>query len=276
MIDLASKDQLLMHLKSNGLFAKKVFGQNFLIDSKILDEIVHAANLNRDDMVIEVGPGPGVLSQRLAPLVGHLRCVEIDTAMIKPWSSIMSAFPNAEISNEDVLYFTPPETPYKLVANIPYYITSPILKHFLRKQSGVRPDVIVLMIQKEVAQRICDKKKPTLLSWEIRIFGEPEVVCKVPPASFYPSPKVDSAVLRINVYDKPLLKESDMEPFFKLLGQAYKQPRKTLMNNLLASGVYSKGQIEEFFHKVGIDEKIRPHQLTLEHWNLFLAVYTTS
>ncbi len=275
MRDLASKTQLIEHLRSNGLFAKKVFGQNFLIDAQILDNIVEAAELSKGETVVEVGPGPGVLSQRLAPHIAQLNAVEIDTAMIKPWKGIMKDFKNAEIVNQDVLYYEPPKEAYKLVANIPYYITSPILKHFLRKQAARRPDVIVLMIQKEVAQRICDKKKPTLLSWEIKIFGEAEIVCKVPPSSFYPSPKVDSAVLKIQVYDNPLLEEKYMDDFFKLLSQAYKQPRKTMMNNLLSAGTLKKEEILKLYEAAEIDQKVRPHQIDLETWKKILKGFTS-
>jgi 16S rRNA (adenine1518-N6/adenine1519-N6)-dimethyltransferase len=266
MIDLADRDQLLKHMQKNGLSPKKGFGQNFLIDSQVLDQIVAAADLDENDQVIEVGPGPGVLSQRLAPHVKHLQSVEIDGKLIAPWKDLMSEFENADILNMDVLDFEAPEQEYKLVANIPYYITSPILKHFLRKQEGLRPKIIVLMIQKEVAQRICNKKKPTLLSWEIRVFGKPEIVCKVPPSSFYPSPKVDSAVLKISVFEKPLVELELMPKFFDFLSIAYKQPRKTMMNNLLASGLYSKDELQEMYEKSGVDERARPHQLSLDQW----------
>lgn len=275
MIDLANKDQLLTHLRNHGLTAQKRFGQNFLIDDHILNQIVKAADLNESDTVVEVGPGPGVLSQRLAPHIQSLISVEIDPFMISPWQDLMKDFPHAEIFNQDVLDFQSPTDPYKLVANIPYYITSPILKHFLRHQDRRRPDMIVLMIQKEVAQRICDKKKPTLLSWEIRLFGEPRVACKVPPSSFFPSPKVDSAVLCIDVYDKPLIEPSEMTAFFDFLSIAYKQPRKTLSNNLLSSGKYSKEELYPVLEECQIDEKSRPHQLSLENWKLLTTRLTS-
>lgn len=271
MVDLSDISVLKRYLARYGLYAKKSFGQNFLVDSEVLDQIVDAAELRGDDLVVEVGAGPGALSQRLAPECQRLMALEIDGKFIKPWKDVMGDFESVEIINQDVLQYQPPDQAYKLVANIPYYITSPILKHFLRNQRIRRPDIIVLLIQKEVAQRICDRKKPTLLSWEIRVFGEPEIVCPVPPKSFYPPPKVDSAVLKVRVHDKPLMVEDQLEDFFKMLSVAYKQPRKTLLNNLLASGKWNKEEVLEMLEKAGVDPGKRPHQLGLEEWERLLT-----
>jgi 16S rRNA (adenine1518-N6/adenine1519-N6)-dimethyltransferase len=273
MKDLSDLNQLKQHLQKHGLFAQKSFGQNFLIDSAVLNRIVKAAALTPEDRVIEVGPGPGVLSQRIAPLVGKLVAVEIDEKMIAPWLDLMKSFQNVQILNQDVLHYLPEDTSYKLVANIPYYITSPILKHFLRQQQVRRPEVVVLMIQKEVAERICDEEKPTLLSWEIMVFGKPELVCGVKPESFYPSPKVDSAVLKIQVYDKPLIEHSDMDDFFRILSWSYKQPRKTLSNNLCSAGKWSKDEVKQNFENAKVDPGLRPHQLKLEDWKRMLGFF---
>jgi len=276
MIDLSQFDQLKKHLAKYGLYAKKSFGQHFLVDSLVLDQIVDAAELTGDDVVVEVGAGPGALSQRLAPECQRLMALEIDEKFMKPWKDVMGEFKSVEIINQDVLQYQPPDRPYKLVANIPYYITSPILKHFLRNQRIRRPDIIVLLIQKEVAQRICDRKKPTLLSWEIRVFGEPEIVCPVPPKSFYPPPKVDSAVLKIRVYEKPLLAEDQLGDFFKMLSVAYKQPRKTLLNNLLASSNWDKEEVLELLENAGVDPGKRAHELSLEEWERVLKKHLSA
>lgn len=275
MMDLSDIDQLKRHLQRHGLFAQKSFGQNFLVDAGVLDHIVEAAALEESDRVIEVGPGPGVLSQRLAPKVSELVAVEIDQKMIEPWKALMEGFPNAQILNQDVLLYVPEDQDYKLVANIPYYITSPILKHFLRNQKIRRPKTIVLMIQKEVAQRICDLHQPTLLSWEIRIFGEPKMVCPVPPSSFFPPPKVDSAVLKIEVFEQPLLSDEQMDPFFQLLSWCYKQPRKTLYNNLCSVGKWGREEVKVLLEKAQIDPGLRPHQLVLEDWKRLLSTFST-
>ena len=272
--DLSDISQLKQHLSRFGLSAQKGFGQNFLVDSAVLDQIVHAADLDPSDTVIEVGPGPGVLSQRLAPQVKQLIAVEIDEKMIQPWQKLMKPYPHVVIINQDVLDFVPPTHAYKLVANIPYYITSPILKHFLRSQQVNRPQSIVLMIQKEVAQRICSTKKPTLLSWEIRVFGAPELVCTVPPQAFYPPPKVDSAVLKIELLERPRIAEEEMDEFFQLLSIAYQQPRKSLLNNLQAQK--PREHVETLLNEMGLDLKIRPHQLDLEQWKALLSAWKGS
>lgn len=272
MKDLSNLDQLKRHLQKYGLFAQKSFGQNFLIDAQVLDQIVSAADLTSEDRVIEVGPGPGVLSQRIAPQVKELSAVEIDQKMIDPWRDLMSEYQNAHILQQDVLKYFPEDKPYKLVANIPYYITSPILKHFLREQKVRRPNIIVLMIQKEVAERICDLDSPTLLSWEICLFGQPEIVCTVKASSFYPAPKVDSAVLKISVLSQPLISEDRMDHFFQLLSWAYKQPRKTLYNNLSAAGKWSKEEVTHSLEKAQVEPGLRPHQLKLEDWMRLMEV----
>lgn len=272
MKNLADIDVLTSHLRRYGLFAKKSFGQNFLVDEKALTAIIAAADLQPTDRVVEVGPGPGVLSQRIAPLTKSLTAVEIDEKMIPPWKDLMQEFSQASILRQDVLDYVPSDEPYKLVANIPYYITSPILKHFLRHQNIRRPDVIVLLIQREVAERICDLERPTLLTWEIQIFGTPELVCRVAPSSFYPSPKVDSAVLKIVVRDRPLLPDEVLEDFFRFLMVSYKQPRKTLLNNLSSSGKWKKDEVLALLKRANVDGGLRPHQLGLEQWkNLFSA-----
>jgi len=273
MKDLSDLDQLKRHLQKYGLFAQKSFGQNFLIDSQVLEKIVDAAELNSNDRVLEVGPGPGVLSQRIAPGVSDLTAVEIDEKMINPWKDLMNGFQNVHILQQDVLKYFPEDKPYKLVANIPYYITSPILKHFLRDQKVRRPDIIVLMIQKEVAERICDLESPTLLSWEIRLFGEPEIVCTVKASSFYPPPKVDSAVLKIRVLPQPLISEERMDDFFQFLSWSYKQPRKTLYNNLLATGKWPKEEVAAQLEKAEVEPGLRPHQLRLEDWMRLIDVF---
>jgi|CXWL01.1.fsa_nt_gi 16S rRNA (adenine1518-N6/adenine1519-N6)-dimethyltransferase len=270
MIDLSNIDQLKKHLKRYGLWAEKSLGQHFLVDTEILDKIVEAAELTSSDRVLEVGAGPGVLSQRLAPHVKELMSLEIDRVMIVPWRDLMKDYPHAQIIAEDVLKYIPEDIPYKLVANIPYYITSPILKHFLRHQGVRRPSLIVLLMQREVAERIVDLKHPTLLSWELRVFGDARIISTVSPKSFYPAPKVESAILQLKLYDEPSIKGVEMEAFFELLSIAYRQPRKTLLNNFCASGKWDKEQSMDFFTKSGVEATLRPHQLSLDKWKLLL------
>lgn len=254
-----------MNLKPN-----KSLGQNFLHDEEVIRDIVEASELTKDDLVIEIGAGKGILSKALAPHVKNLLSLEIDDRLIPIWEQVMKRYPNATIMHQDALLFIPPEKHYKVIANIPYYITSPLLKQFLRHQDGKRPDLIVFMIQKEVAERILNEKAPTLLSWEVRIFGSPSLVRVVEPSSFTPSPKVDSAVLKIQVYKTPMIPEKYLHSFFQLLSLGYRQPRKTILNNLTASGRMSKDRALAMLEKIHIDPKYRPHQLSLTEWQSML------
>ena len=266
-MNLSKPEELMSFLKRFGIRPDKSLGQNFLVDEKVLHVIVRAAELKGNEAVVEVGAGPGVLSQELAPSVQKLLSLDVDRRFERPWHELMKSFSNAELLVQDVLTFRPPNEPYKLVANIPYFITSPILKHFLRHQEIRRPELIVLLIQKEVAERIVDRKKPTLLSWEIGVFGEPSIVGVVPPSSFFPSPKVDSAVLKINVFPTPRVELNHQEGFFKMLCAAYRQPRKMLSNNLPGADRW----------KNIVDPKLRPHQLSLEDWKkLFQKISNVS
>jgi 16S rRNA (adenine1518-N6/adenine1519-N6)-dimethyltransferase len=246
--------------------AKKSLGQNFLIDQNILQKIITAGEVSSTDNIIEVGPGTGNLTTHLCQKAKHVTAVEIDTEIIPTLEQNTNQNHNLEIINQDVLtYYSLPTTNYKLIANIPYYITSPILKHFLR-QTQNRPSIIVLLIQKEVAQKICNKKKHSLLGWEIKLFGEPEIVCTVPPEAFEPSPKVDSAVLKITMHPQTLIPEKQIEPIINLMMRGFKQPRKTLTNNLKRNHI----KTEDLLIKLKIDKKTRPHQLNLENWKEIL------
>ncbi len=266
-MNLSNKEDLLSFLKRFNIHPDKSLGQNFLVDEKALRSILVAAQLHEHDHIIEVGAGPGVLSYELAARVKKLLSLEIDPRFEKPWHEHMRASTNSNLLLQDVLTFTPGSEPYKLVANIPYFITSPILKHFLRHQEIRRPDLIVLLMQKEVAQRIVDLKKPTLLSWEVKIFGEPSIAGIVPAASFFPAPKVDSAILKIKLFPKPLVETKDFERFFRMLSVAYQQPRKMLANNLPNQSTWEKT----------VDPKLRPHQLQLHEWKkLFQKISNAS
>jgi 16S rRNA (adenine1518-N6/adenine1519-N6)-dimethyltransferase len=264
--DLSDIVELKAVLSKFGGSASKKFGQNFLIDSAVLDSLVDASELSVSDVIVEVGAGPGVLTQRLAKSGAVVKALEIDGKLIPLLKSTVSECKNVEVIHTDVLHWKPifwtsPSFPreglsYKVIANIPYYITSPILKHFLRRSTH-RPSKIVLMIQREVAERICSETKPTLLSWEVRLFGVPRIVCTVPPSSFYPSPKVDSAVICIDIFDEPLVAPQLIDTFFGLLEKAYKQPRKTLGNNLKGTDVIVPEKMSG----------LRAHQLGIDDWN---------
>jgi len=260
-----NSSQIKQFLKKHNILPKKSLGQNFLMDNDVLDKIVSSAELSKEnDRVVEVGAGPGILSRKLADISQELVSIEIDQRMMEPWRDAMEEYSNAELVNLDILDYVPENQPYKVVANIPYYITSPILKHFLRHQEIRRPEMIVMLMQREVAERICDKRKPTLISWEIRVFADPEIVCNVPAASFFPAPKVESAVLKMNLLESPLVPEIDIDVFFKLLEYSFQQPRKTLFNNL--SVVKDKLEVKSLLKKAEIVENTRAHQLNIDNW----------
>lgn len=266
MPNLANIDELKSLLQSHGLWAKKSLGQHFLTDTDVLDQIIHAADLHSSDVVLEIGAGPGVLSQRLAPHVRELHALELDSEMKPVWSEVMKNFSHATLHLVDALSYSPSFDSYKIVANVPYYITSPLLRHFLRDLSGKRPSLVLFLIQSEVAERICDLKKPTLLSWLVRVFGTADLVCRVPGSSFYPPPKVESALLRIRVFDEPLIPAADLDSFFSLLEHSYRQPRKTLLNNLSSAHILQKDQLERLFAQLSFSSTLRPHQLSLSDW----------
>jgi len=269
--NLADPDQLKSYLNRHGLWARKSLGQHFLIDEQVLDAIVSAIETDDDESIIEVGPGPGVLSQRLVEQGRQLIAVEIDDDYIKPWMSLMESVSHAQIIHQDVLEYEPPTDPYLVIANIPYYITSAILRHFLITHSDRRPRAMVFLIQKEVAQRICDQKKPTLLSWMVRVYAEPEIVTLVPGSAFFPPPKVDSAVISLRCYEVPLVPEEMIEDVFVVMERCYQQPRKTLLNNLLSGSTESKEVILAQLEAAGVDGGKRPHQLSLDEWKTLTA-----
>ena len=267
-------DQLKSILKKYHLWAKKSLGQNFLVDENALEAIIKAAELKSSDRVIEVGPGTGFLTERLIEQVKHVLCIELDQDMVNVLNDRFANSENLEIVNEDVLKFpiSNVQCPkYKLVANIPYYITSPLIKHFLH--SAQPPELMVLLVQKEVAQKICGKGGKTLLSVQIEVFGEPDLIAQVPRTSFYPAPKVDSAVLRIRPHAQPLVPADQQKAFFRLVKFGYSQKRKKL-SNTLAAGLHLKPkEIAEKMKSVGIDPNLRAEHLGVGEWSNLIKLF---
>ena len=287
-MDLTDKSQLIKYLKENGLFTKKALGQNFLVDRKVLDDIIDAADLSKDDTVVEVGAGLGTLTFELAKHCKEVMAVELDEKLAgllkkQDTRNKIQTNSNIQIINKDVLDL-PPSTihpqPYKLIANIPYYITSKILRHFL--ESNNRPELTVLMTQKEVAERICaNPGQMSLLAVSVQAYGEPEIVRKVKSSSFFPAPEVDSAILRISnitptelVHRKDTEKENkelsiqgcDEEDFFKVVKAGFASKRKTLINNLNAGTQFSKEQISSIIEESGLDLNVRAQELSIRQW----------
>jgi len=267
-------DETQSLLEKHGLWLKKSLGQNFLINEDSLQAIIQAADLNPDDTVLEIGPGSGILTREILKITPKLTSVEKDTSL-KP---VLEGLP---IQYGDGLRFNPDELegPYKLIANIPYYITSPLINHFLkdqylRKDGKANPPVmIVLLIQKEVAEKICRPGKESFLSLNIKSFGSAEIVAKVPRDHFLPAPKVDSAVIKITVQANPLLAKIDLKKYFSLISQGFSSPRKIVSNNL--KGILKLNGLtrEELAEKTGIDLGLRPEDLKIEDWVKILGVF---
>ena len=249
--------------------AKKSLGQNFLTHKGTLHKILTAADLSETDHVIEIGPGHGILTEQLAQKSAHLIAIELDDCLIP---ELKKKFPNIEILHQDALQFTPPAAPYKLVANIPYYITSPILNHFLREQpSNQRPTKLTLLIQKEVAQKICAKPgNLSVLAIQVQLFGTPKIITKVPPSHFNPAPKVDSAILNITIHKTPLIQDSDIPTFFKLIHAGFAHKRKKLIKNLSTLPNLGDTNLSQIFKKLNLDENSRAQSLSLENWQNLL------
>jgi 16S rRNA (adenine1518-N6/adenine1519-N6)-dimethyltransferase len=230
--------------------AKKSLGQNFLKDRSVLEKIIDAAELSKDDYVIEVGPGKGILTQELIKRGARVTAIELDDRLIKQLSRIK----NLDLIHGNALDFIPPEEDYKIVANIPYYITSPLISHFL--EAKTRPSKMVLLVQKEVAEKICAQPGDmNVLAIHVQVFGKPRIVCKVPASAFDPQPKVDSAVIVIDVYDEPLVK--DYKRFFGVMHRAFSGKRKKLSNTL--------PDLKERLNELGLAD-LRPEKLSLQDW----------
>ena len=259
--------------KIPGFRPNKHLGQNFLVDKNALAKIIAAADLHEDDMVVEVGTGLGVLTLALAEKVKHVRTIEYDQRLIPILKKTFQNDQNIELMEADALQTALPGYPYKLVANIPYYITSPLIQNFLnpKTREEKRPTLIVLLVQKEVAQKICAKEgNHSILSLQTQVFGKPKIIGPVHKSSFYPQPKVDSAILKIEVYSKPLIQ--NIKVFFKLISAAFSQKRKTLLNSLAHGLNMPKEDIETMLKKAAIDVRRRPQTLAIKEWECLCGI----
>jgi 16S rRNA (adenine1518-N6/adenine1519-N6)-dimethyltransferase len=222
-------------LKRHGLRAHKGLGQNFLQDPQALEQIVSAAEIQGTDTVLEIGPGLGSLTRYLAVSAKEVVAVELDEKLLPPLQAVLAPYQNVRLIHGDILKLSPndliAEKDYIVVANIPYYITSAVIRHLLENKS--RPRRIVLTVQKEVAQRICAQPGDlSLLALSVQVYGKPRSAAHIPAEAFFPVPKVDSAVLCVDIYPDPLIKAALFESFFKLIKAGFSQKRKTLRNSL--------------------------------------------
>lgn len=255
-------------LQGLGMRPSKGLGQNFLLEKRALERIVQAADLSPTDEVLEVGPGLGALTRELAARVGRLVAVEVDKRLIEALRRWLAGFEHVELVAQDVLqfdqakYFRPHA--YKVVANLPYYITSPTIRHFL--ESDCPPKQLVIMVQREVAERMTARPgEMSLLSVSVQFFADPRIVTFVPAQAFYPPPKVDSAVVNILVPESPKI---DLPPsaFFAVVQAGFAQPRKQLHNSLTARLGLPPGKASQLLRGAGIEPSRRPQTLSVQDW----------
>ena len=245
---------------------KKSLGQNFLTSTQVVHDIVEAGGVSSDDTVLEIGPGKGILTRALLKTGAKVVAVEKDEDMIPILEDMfVTAIKSGQLTllHEDILN-TKPNTltpsPYKLIANIPYYITGQIIEQFLT--SDTQPSVIVLLVQKEVANRIAKDKKESILSMSVKVYGKPTYIRTVKASQFNPVPNVDSAVLKIEDISKDFFKDIDEGDFFALVKGGFAQKRKQLANNL----PLDKEKAQEALINSGLDQHIRAENLTIEDW----------
>ena len=259
-------------LKGFGLRPRKGLGQSFLIAQEIMERIVAAAELGPEDVVLEVGAGLGRMTRLLAEKAGRVVAIELDERLVKILDRTLSDLPNVEIVQGNILEFDPARNPllaacrsYKVVGNLPYYITSAILRHFL--EAKVKPKLMVVTVQEEVAQRIVAKPgEMSLLAVSVQFYGQPRIVARIPASSFYPPPEVDSAVVRIDFYECPPIGVEDVKGFFKVVRAGFAQRRKQLHNALSAGLGIPDGEVKETLHRAGVDPGRRAQTLSLEEW----------
>lgn len=264
-------------LQKYGFVFQKRFGQNFLIDTHVLDKIIQASEITKDDFVLEIGPGIGTMTQYLAEAAREVAAVEIDHNLIPILKDTLKEWDNVSVIHGDILKTDIQKIadeknggrPIKVVANLPYYITTPIIMGLF--ESHVPVASVTVMVQKEVADRMQTgpgSKDYGALSLAVQYYSEPEIVANVPPNCFMPRPKVGSAVIRLKRYAEPPVKVEDEKLMFRLIRASFNQRRKTLVNGIKNSGdlPYGREQAEQALKAAGLPENVRGEALTLEQF----------
>ena len=272
-------------MKQNNITANKNLGQNFLINEEVVDSIVENAGVTKNDLVIEIGPGLGTLTSRLLEKAGEVICVELDRKMITILEKRFKLYENLELINDDILKIDLNKLisqnkineikHVKIVANLPYYITTPIIMKLLEERLDI--ESITVMIQKEVAQRLAAQPGTSdvgSITYTIWYYTEPKIVLEVPKESFIPAPEVTSSVIKLDILKQPRIEVKDEKQFFKIIKVAFMQKRKTLINALVNGKIFqNKEEAKKCLEELKIDEKIRGEKLTLEQYKS-IAEYT--
>ncbi len=265
-MDLSSPRELREELEKYSIIPKKSLGQNFIIDKNIINKVIDSSNLSKEDNIIEIGAGVGTLTKMLSSYVNHIYAVEKDKNLIPILQENLKENSNITIINEDILSFNTPVKDYKIIGNIPYYITSPIIRKFLEEKNT--PSLIILMIQKEVAQRImAEPPRMNLLAVSVQFYADAKIMSYVSENSFWPTPKVKSSILRLtpNNFSKDFSLEF-RNNFFKVLNAGFSNPRKQLINNLSNYLKKEKEDVEKILKNCGLSPKQRAETLTLSDW----------
>jgi 16S rRNA (adenine1518-N6/adenine1519-N6)-dimethyltransferase len=263
-------------LKRHGLRAHKTLGQNFLQDPLALEQIVSAAEIQPTDTVLEIGPGLGSLTRYLAVAAKEVVAVELDPNLLPPLQAVLTSYPNVRLIHGDILKLSPKDlsadSDYIVAANIPYYITSAVIRHLL--ENDPKPRRIVLTVQKEVAERICAKPGDmSLLALSVQVYGQPRIAARIPAEAFFPAPKVDSAVLRVDIYPSPRIKPELLITFFRLIKAGFSQKRKTLRNSLSSGLHISPTDAADLLTRADIDPQRRAETLSIEEWEKLSELY---
>jgi len=270
-LDLTDPKIIKSILKEYNTFAQKKLGQHFLIDQDVLDNIISTAKLKSDDIVLEIGPGLGTLTRALSSFVKQVIAVEKDPEIIRVFKSINSDLTGVEIVQNNALmldrkfFKTYLDKPYKLIANLPYYLTSAIIRFFLQNQFS--PDMMVLMVQKEVAERIIAvPPNANLLSIAVRFYGQPEIISDVSKNAFWPQPKVNSAIIKIIPYKKGRETLNSDEKIFQTIKAGFSKKRKQLHNSLASNFHLDNATIKKVLTQSNIKNSRRAQTLTIPEW----------
>ena len=282
---LSNPKKTIEVIQKHGFDFQKKFGQNFLIDPHVLDKIIAAAGITKDDFVLEIGPGIGTMTQYLAEAAREVTAVEIDRNLIPILEETLAEYDNVTVINQDILKLDLEALsqeknggrPIKVVANLPYYITTPIIMGLFEKHLPLLS--VTVMVQKEVADRMQvgpGTKDYGALSLAVQYYAEPYIVANVPPNCFIPRPGVGSAVIRLNRYQEPPVKVKDEQLMFRLIRASFNQRRKTLQNGIANSGElsFTKEQIAKALESLGISANIRGESLSLAEFAALSDILT--
>ncbi len=266
-------------LRRYGLRPDKRLGQNFLIDPAALQRVVAAAQIAPEDSVLEIGPGLGGLTRLLALQASRVVAVELDASLLPPLREAIQPFFNIELIQGDILALDPSSlmktAGYLVVANIPYYITSALIRHLL--EADRPPKRLVLTVQREVAERICAAPgKMNLLALSVQVYGAPHIAGHIPAGAFYPAPKIDSAVVRVDLFPQPRISPQHLDLFFRLAKAGFSQKRKTLRNALAGGMHWPAAQAQANLSAAGIDPQRRAETLSLDEWKGLVGLVAAS